>query len=113
LLTVQSQLYQVALQTDAEIAKSKASVIIAEANSQSWLARNWRPIIVLMLGYIVFNNFILVPYLHTLNVPSLPIPDRLWDLIELSIGGYIAGRSLEKIVPSIADAISTKKENIK
>jgi hypothetical protein len=33
---------------------------------------------------------------------------KLWDIVELGIGGYVIGRSAEKIVPSIADAMRKK-----
>ena len=33
---------------------------------------------------------------------------KLWDIVQLGLGGYVIGRSVEKIVPSVAEAISKK-----
>jgi hypothetical protein len=31
---------------------------------------------------------------------------KLWDIVQLGLGGYVIGRSAEKIVPQIAQAFS-------
>jgi len=81
--------------------KESATIIRAEANSQSWLARNWRPMLMCLFGLIIANNYILFPYVNLFapqNAVLLPIPVDLWDLLKLGIGGYVVGRSGEKIV---------------
>jgi hypothetical protein len=30
---------------------------------------------------------------------------KLWDIVQFGLGGYVVGRSAEKIVPSIASAL--------
>jgi len=30
---------------------------------------------------------------------------KLWDIVELGLGGYVIGRSVEKIAPGIAGAL--------
>jgi len=74
--------------------------ITAEINSKSWLARNWRPITMLTFVFIVFNNFVLAPYLKMFGAPFtiLPIPPQMWTLLSIGIGGYIAGRTGEKMI---------------
>ena len=78
----------------------QTQIIVAEATGQSWLQRNWRPILMLSIVAIVVNNYLLVPYLRLYNVSVtlLDLPERLWDLMTLGVGGYVAGRSAEKIV---------------
>ena len=78
-----------------ELEKMKTSIIIAEAQSGSWLTANWRPMVMLMFAYIIFNNYVLNPYF---GVPSLTIEPDMWTLLKLGIGGYIGGRSVEKAV---------------
>lgn len=95
------------LDADTELAKQQAAVIIAENDNGSWLAQNWRPILMLTFTTIIAWNYIVSPLCR---VPSVPIPPDMWDLLKLGIGGYIAGRSVEKIAPSIADAIASKKD---
>jgi hypothetical protein len=36
---------------------------------------------------------------------SADIVNMRWTLLQIGLGGYVAGRSLEKITPKIADAI--------
>ena len=97
------------LQCDISALQEQASVIKAEAAGESFLQRNWRPIVMLMFAYVVFNNFILVPYIQCFytNFPILPVPENLWDLLKLGIGGYVVGRSAEKITREL---VKGKKE---
>ena len=52
-----------------------------------------------MFGLIIANNFIIYPYasLFTDKAVMLDTPQDLWDLIKIGLGGYIVGRSGEKI----------------
>ena len=79
---------------------SQVEVIVAEAQSKSWLTNSWRPIIMLLFGTVIANNFILYPYLSAFwhGAPLLPIPTDMWDLLKIGIGGYVIGRSVEKTV---------------
>lgn len=92
-----------AMQLDYSALEQQASVIRTEAQGESFLQRNWRPIIMLMFGYIVFNNYILAPYVQCFyaQFPVFPIPEDLWSLLKLGIGGYVAGRTGEKIAREI------------
>lgn len=85
---------------DAQI-KEKSKIIRAEA-AGGYLQRNWRPILMLVIVTIVANNYLIAPYLQAMFGPetalSLELPERLWDLMTLGVGGYIAGRSGEKMV---------------
>jgi len=89
------------------ILEQQASIVRAEAQSQSWLARNWRPITMLVFVVIIANNYILYPYLgmFTAKATILKIPPDMWQLLKIGIGGYVIGRSVEKSV-----GIYTKKE---
>lgn len=73
-------------------------VIIAETNSKSWMARNWRPLTMLTFVAIIANNYIIAPYLTVFGVPNiiLEIPPDMWDLIKLGMTGYIVGRTVEE-----------------
>jgi len=95
------------LQTDRDIAVQQATVITAEAKSESWIARNWRPIIMLQFGFIIGYNFILAPIF---SIQSIPIPQDMWQLLKLGLGGYIIGRSVEKTVPEVTKAIIAGKQ---
>lgn len=74
-------------------------VIIAEAQSEHPLTAQWRPITMLTFVAIVANNYLIYPYLSLFwdQAPVLPLPTDLWDLIKIGLGGYVVGRSGEKI----------------
>lgn len=89
-----------AMEYEAKIAEQQASVIRAEAQGQSWLQRNWRPLLMLSLTVILINNYIFVPYLSTAfpdKIKVLEFPAGFWGLLTLGVGGYIAGRTVEKV----------------
>lgn len=80
---------------------AQAEIVKTEAASQHWLAANWRPLIMLTFcGLIVARWF-------GWAAPNLEASEylKLWDIVELGLGGYVIGRSFEKVVPSIADAL--------
>lgn len=81
------------------IAQAQGQIVIAEAQGQSWLQRNWRPLLMLTIIIIVANNYILYPYLSmfTDKAQVLNLPSELWSLMQIGIGGYIVGRTVEKI----------------
>lgn len=79
--------------------KEAGSIIRAEANSQSWLARNWRPMLMSLFGLIILNNYVIFPYINMFFPDSavlLPVPEHLWSLLKIGVGGYVLGRSCEK-----------------
>ncbi len=78
---------------DLQVITAQAGVITAEAQGDSWLQRSWRPLIMLMFGVIIGNNYLIVPLFGT---PSAEIPPDMWDLLKLGLTGYIVGRSAEK-----------------
>lgn len=82
--------------------QTRAGIITAEANSEHWLAANWRPVTMLVFVFIIANNYILYPYLSlfTDNAPKLEIPPDMWQLLKIGIGGYTVGRTIEKSVKS-------------
>jgi len=80
--------------------ESAMRVIVAEAQSEHWLVAAWRPITMLTFVVIIANNYILAPYLDAMFGSSLqlPLPPDLWDLLKIGLGGYVAGRSGEKMI---------------
>lgn len=77
--------------------EAQSRVVVAEAQSESWLARNWRPITMLTFVSIIANNYLFAPYMMAFGFKSvmLQLPEHLWYLMEIGLGGYIIGRSME------------------
>ncbi|PCJ10444.1 MAG: hypothetical protein COB10_11185 [Planctomycetota bacterium] len=90
------------IQQAGELAEVEAAmnVVVAEAKSEHALTSQWRPITMLVFTAIVANNYIIAPYLAAMfgwNV-MLEMPEQLWNLLSIGIGGYIVGRSSEKAI---------------
>ena len=79
--------------------QAASKIILAEAQSSSWLTNSWRPALMWICIIVIFNNFILMPFANIIFGTSLilSIPDPMWNLLTIGVGGYIAGRSGEKI----------------
>jgi hypothetical protein len=92
---------------DTQFAVEQAKVVMSEATSESWLARNWRPILMLTFTYIIAHNFVIAPIF---GLGSLTVPEQMWELLKIGMGGYIFGRSAEKIVPQVTTAIISAKK---
>ncbi len=95
-----AKLRLVELQSRGELVEieSRLKVMLAEM-SGNWLQRSWRPILMLTIIGIVANNYLLYPYLALFwdEAPILDLPKQLWSLMELGLGGYVVGRSAEKV----------------
>jgi hypothetical protein len=77
---------------------SKTKIILAEAQG-GWLQRNWRPLLMLIFMIIIANNYIMFPYISLFfpgKAVMLVLPDFMWELLKIGVGGYVVGRSVEK-----------------
>jgi Holin of 3TMs, for gene-transfer release len=98
------------LDYENKLLESRSKIVEAEVKGESWLQRNWRPILMLICVFILFNNYVLVPYF---NIPMTVMDDHIWNLMEVGIGGYVAGRSLEKISENLGPILqNTRKKRL-
>ena len=82
------------------------SIVLAEAKSEHWLTSAWRPFTMVLFALVIAVNILIIPYVVTpilwlLGVPVpefMMVPDQVWNLIQIGLGGYVAGRSGEKMV---------------
>lgn len=96
-----SQIKQANASIDYEnkLLDSKTSIVLAEAKSESWIAANWRPITMLtFLVLVVCDAFGWLPF---------RLAGEAWSLLQLGLGGYVVGRSVEKTAGPIVAAITT------
>ncbi len=89
-------------EAQAELQKmaERVKVITAEAQSEDPWVRRWRPSLMYIFMLILLNNYIIYPYLSLFweQAPMLDIPDQMWNLLMIGVGGYTVGRSVEKAV---------------
>ena len=104
---LQTQITAQLISQDNAALEGAVKIILAEAQGESWLQRNWRPLLMVTIVAIIANNYLLAPYINAMfggnAVPLLALPERLWDLMTLGVGGYIAGRSGEKMLATWKD----------
>lgn len=76
------------------------SIIVAEASGNA-LQRSWRPLLMLTFGGLIVARW------FGWSAPNLSEAEytHLWNIVELGIGGYVIGRSVEKTVPAITEAL--------
>ena len=93
------------MKQNGELSKlqTSAGIVTAEAKSEHWLAANWRPVTMLTFVFIIANNYILYPYLALFfeEAPKLEIPPDMWALLKIGLGGYVVGRSAEKVAAAV------------
>lgn len=98
-IALQHALKESLLSHEQKLVEAQASIIIEEAKG-SWMQRNWRPSLMMVIVVIIANNFLISPILIAFGAPIVvtPLPDNLYTLMTVGLGGYVAGRSGEKIM---------------
>jgi hypothetical protein len=83
---------------------AQRDVITAEVRSEHWLTRSWRPLLMLLAMAIIGLYGVMLPAIEALAGHPIAfrprwndIPGEMWDLLMIGIGGYVGGRSVEKI----------------
>ncbi|MBN3562127.1 3TM-type holin [Aliamphritea spongicola] len=95
LFEMQTHLATQVMAYEAQLLKAKTSVITAEAQGASWLQRNWRPITML--------TFLTLVVADTFGLTTFRLASEAWSLLQIGLGGYVVGRSAEKIIPKITE----------
>ena len=96
-LKAKNEIFKVLQEQQLELQKLQTEIIVTEANG-NWLQRSWRPILMLAFGFIVIYVKFIAP-LFSLPIP--PLENEFWNLLQLGIGGYVVGRSVEKVAGNI------------
>ena len=95
-----NEILKVLKEQQLELQKLQTEIIVAEANG-NWLQRSWRPILMLAFGFIVIYVKFVAP-LFDLKIPELE--NEFWNLLQIGIGGYVIGRTGEKIAKEYASS---------
>ncbi|WP_067515590.1 3TM-type holin [Endozoicomonas ascidiicola] len=92
-----NQLVELAVNGELDELAQRAGIINTEAKGESWLQRNWRPIVML-----VFTGLIVARWLGW-SAPDLSeaVELKLFSIVQIGIGGYIASRGIEKVADKI------------
>ena len=82
------------LDYEQRLLQARADIVKADAQSAHWLQANWRPITMLTFVFLICLRFFGV------NPEGMTESDfnNLWQLIQIGLGGYVVGRSAEKVM---------------
>ena len=90
LLDVQAAAMQRVFDYEKSTLEAQANIVNSEASSEHWLTATWRPITMLTMLVLVVGDAMLW-------LPN-PLSDDAFMLLKIGLGGYVVGRSAEKIV---------------
>ena len=86
------QIQKQLLESKSSELEAQAKIVLAEAQG-SWLQRNWRPLLMVVFAGLV------VAHWFGFTAPDIPesVQNSLLNIVMIGIGGYVVGRSGEKI----------------
>lgn len=96
-IKAKNEVFQILKEKELELRKLQTEVIVTEAQG-NWLQRSWRPILMLGFGFIVMYNKFFAP---AFGLPNAELEGEFWNLLQLGVGGYVIGRSAEKIAKDV------------
>lgn len=91
---LQVEAFNKAEEYETALLDAKKTIITAEAQSQSWIARNWRPLTMLTFLVLVVGD--------SMGLLATPLAPQAWTLLQIGLGGYVVGRSAEKVTNVIS-----------
>lgn len=90
---IQAELFGQLMAYEKTLVEGRSRIIEAEAQGQGVLQRNWRPVTMLtFLVLVVCDAFGLLPF---------RLAGDAWTLLQIGLGGYVVGRSVEKVAPGL------------
>lgn len=102
LAAVQVEFLSKVLDYEARVNESRAAVLMAEAQGNSWLQRSWRPITMITFLVLVVGD--------AFGLLANRLAPEAWTLLQLGLGGYVVGRSAEKVAPILAESLGTVRK---
>lgn len=93
LLEIQAMVLDSSLEYEKELLTAKANIVNSEAKSEHWITATWRPITML--------TFLALAVGDSLGLLSSPLRDEAWMLLQIGLGGYVVGRSAEKVIKEV------------
>jgi len=94
------QLTEVVLKSLNEVAAVQGEVIKTEMKG-NWLQKSWRPLMMLAFGVILIFKWF---GLTNESIP-LELELQLLDIVKLGLGGYVVGRSVEKVASTVTENV--------
>ena len=89
-------------EASASLDAARRDALLADLRGEGWLQRNWRPIVALTAFFTYWHVVAVIPHLVSWGWMAPPRfgergLDNLFLLTSICVGGYIGGRTVEKI----------------
>ena len=94
------------MQQSGQLKEFEGAVQILTTEMQgNWLQKSWRPIVMLTFAALIVARWL------GWSAPNLSQEEylALWSIVELGLGGYVIGRSAEKIAGTVAENLKKGK----
>ncbi|NOU53118.1 hypothetical protein HG263_21695 [Pseudoalteromonas sp. JBTF-M23] len=93
------------VELQGQVLAAQSQIITAEAKGESRLQRCWRPITML--------TFLVLIVLDSFGLLTFRLSEQAWELLQLGIGGYVIGRTVEKAAPGVKSMAVSAIKNIR
>ena len=93
LVTIQNEMTAKVIDYETRLLESQTSIINSEAQGESWMQRNWRPITML--------TFLVLVVCDSFGLLAFRLAAEAWVLLQIGLGGYVVGRTAEKVTKKI------------
>lgn len=103
---VEVQLEERLLEVKEQLIKQRGDALSKEIEGESWYQRAWRPFTMVIFVGIIVAHWFGVAGTHL----DPAIQQWLYKVIQLGLGGYVFGRSAEKIAPHVRDAVRSNPQ---
>ncbi|MFR5660008.1 MAG: hypothetical protein ACLUDU_19370 [Butyricimonas faecihominis] len=89
---IQEEIQSLVYRYKSELVREQSAAV--GKSRGNWLQRSWRPIVMLAFALVILSGMFMESTL-------LSDSSRLWDLLEIGLGGCVIGRSGEKVTDSL------------
>ena len=96
LLKIETIIMSEVIASERAATEAQGKIITAEASSTHWITATWRPITML--------SFLVLITLAQFGLTA-PVPEQMWPLLTLGIGGYVVGRTVEKTASNVLSSL--------
>ena len=93
LATAQNEILLKLADLQKTLVEAQTKIITAEAQGDSWLQRNWRPVTMI--------TFLILVVLDSVGVLPNRLSGEAWTLLQIGLGGYVVSRGAEKVTNNI------------
>lgn len=106
----QAEIIQALATQESAINDAMSKVMTADAASESWMTRNARPAVCFAMIFLLFWISMFAPALDAIFGSKIlvatlqgltQVPEQVWSTMMITIGGFMAARSVEKITTGL------------